>query len=64
MERGEMFIKTPIIDQGKRSKRGRLALSSDFETVRERENLLEVVFRDRKLFKDYSFDEIRNKERK
>ena len=41
----------------------RLALSRDFEVVRVEEfdgrvNLLEVVFRDGRLLKDYSFDEI------
>jgi len=56
--------KDPVTDSGKRSKRGRLALTLDFETVRveelgERENLLVPVFRDGKLLKDYSFDEVR-----
>jgi len=41
-----------------------LALTETFETVRveelgERENLLVPVFRDGKLLKDYSFDEVR-----
>ncbi len=58
--------KDPITDSGKRSKRGRLALSKDFETVRveelgERENLLKPVFKDGKLLKDYTFDEVRSK---
>ncbi len=48
---------------GKRSKRGRLALTKDFETLRveelgDRENLLGVVFRDGELLKDYWFDEL------
>ncbi len=56
--------KDPITDSGKRSKRGRLALSKDFETVTveelgERENLLKPVFRDGKLLKDYTFDEVK-----
>ena len=56
--------KDPITDSGKRSKRGRLALTRDFETVRveelgERENLLKPVFRDGKLLKEYTFDEVR-----
>jgi len=56
--------KDPITDVGKRSKRGRLALSEGFETLRveelgERENLLEVVFRDGRLLRDYGFDEVR-----
>jgi len=57
--------KDPITDRGKRSKRGRLALSEDFETVRleelEGENLLVPVFRDGELLRDYCFDEVRNK---
>ena len=56
--------KDPITDSGKRSKRGRLALTNDFETLRvedlgDRENLLQTVFKNGKLLKDYSFDEIR-----
>ena len=58
--------KDPVTDVGKRSKMGRLALSRDFETVRVEEldgrvNLLEVVFRNGRLLKDYGFDEIRDK---
>ena len=57
--------KDPITDSGKRSKRGRLALSCDFETVRVeelegREDLLKPIFKNGKLLKDYSFDEVRN----
>jgi hypothetical protein len=57
--------KDPITDVGKRSKRGRLALTLDFETVRleelgERGNLLVSVFRDGRLLRDYGFDEVRN----
>ena len=53
------------IESGKCFKKGRLALSSSFETMRveelgERENLLEVVFRDGQLLKDYTFDEVKN----
>jgi len=56
--------KDPVTDSGKRSKRGRLALTGSFETVRveeigKKENLLVPVFRDGKLLKDYSFDEVR-----
>jgi len=41
-------------------------LSKDFEVVRVEEldgrvNLLEVVFRDGKLLKDYGFDEVRGR---
>jgi len=59
------IYKDPVTDVGKRSKRGRLALTLSFETVRleelgSRENLLEVVFRDGELLNDYSFDEVRN----
>ncbi len=58
------IYKDPITDSGKRSKRGRLALTKDFETVRveelgERENLLKPVYKDGKLLKEYSFDEVR-----
>jgi nicotinamide phosphoribosyltransferase len=57
--------KDPVTDVGKRSKRGRLALTSSFETVRleelrDRGNLLRVVFRDGRLLKGYTFDEVRN----
>jgi len=60
----EISIEDPIPDVGKRSKRGRLALTSSFETVRleelgNRENLLGVVFRDGRLLKEFSFDEVR-----
>ncbi len=56
--------KDPITDVGKRSKKGRLALTCDFETVRVeeldgREDLLRVVFRDGRLLRDYGFDEVR-----
>jgi nicotinamide phosphoribosyltransferase len=59
------IYKDPITDVGKRSKRGRLALSENFETVRleelgDRENLLRVVFRDGRLLRDYGFDEVKN----
>ncbi len=54
--------KDPITDSGKRSKRGRLALTESFETVRleelEGENLLKPVFRDGVLLRNYSFDEV------
>jgi len=57
--------KDPITDSGKRSKKGRLALTCDFETVRveelgERENLLEPVFRDGELLREVCFDEVRD----
>jgi len=57
--------KDPVTDSGKRSKKGRLALSGNFETVRlkeigERENLLEVVFRNGELLREDCFDEVRN----
>lgn len=55
--------KDPITDSGKRSKKGRLALTEAFETVRveelgECENLLEVVFRNGELLREVSFDEV------
>jgi len=53
-----------VTDSGKRSKRGRLALTESFETVRveelgERENLLVPVFRDGVLLREFGFDEVR-----
>jgi nicotinamide phosphoribosyltransferase len=57
--------RSPIkTDVGKRSKRGRLALSENFETVRleelgDRGNLLEPIYKNGKLLKDYTFDEVR-----
>ena len=56
--------KDPITDVGKRSKKGRLALTEEFETVRveelgERESLLEVVFRNGELLREVCFDEVR-----
>ena len=56
--------KDPVTDVGKRSKKGRLALLEGFEVVRVEEidgrvNLLEVVFRDGILLRDYGFDEVR-----
>ena len=60
----EISIEDPVTDVGKRSKRGRLALTESFETVRleelgSREDLLGVVFRDGRLLRDYGFDEVR-----
>ena len=57
--------KDPISDSRKRSKRGRLALTKEFETIRvedlgDKNNLLEVVFRNGELLREYSFDEIRS----
>lgn len=61
--------KDPVTDQGKRSKRGRLALvrderSGNYETLRETElagrtNLLQTVFRNGRILKRYSFAEVR-----
>ncbi len=62
--------KDPITDQGKRSKKGRLALVKDdngeFSTVIEqeldgRENCLVTVFRNGDIIKSYSFEEIRQR---
>jgi len=60
--------KDPITDSGKRSKRGRLALTKAFKTVRleeleGRENLLEVVYKNGTLMKEFSFDEVRKNQR-
>lgn len=58
--------KDPITDKGKKSKRGRLALTNDgeFKTVRQDEclpenNILEVVFQNGKILKTSNFAEIR-----
>jgi nicotinamide phosphoribosyltransferase len=58
--------KDPVGDSRKRSKRGRLALTKDFETVRieeldGRKNLLEPIFRNGRLIQKYSFDEVRKR---
>ncbi len=57
-------FKDPISDSNKRSKKGRLALSESFECLRVEElgnkkNLLEPVYKNGKLLKEYTFDEIR-----
>ena len=58
-------FKDPITDQGKVSKRGRLKLvisDNGYETVREedpRPNQLVEVFRNGRLTKEWSFDEVR-----
>ena len=59
------IYKAPITDLKKHSKKGRLALSSEYKTLRledlgEEENLLEVVYKDGSLKKEYSFEEIRS----
>ena len=59
--------KDPITDGGKKSKPGRLALiktESGYETIKEdelgnRNNILETVFENGKLVKEYSFEEVR-----
>ena len=61
-------FKDPITDSGKRSKKGRLAVIRDdngqVKTIRaqelgDKENLLQSVYRNGKLLKDYSFEEVR-----
>ena len=61
-------FKDPITDSGKRSKKGRLAVIKDqygeVRTVRtqdlgENTNLLQPVFKNGKLLKDYRFEEVR-----
>lgn len=63
-------FKTPITDKGKFSKKGRLTLVKDydgsFKTIQEgfegdREVMLETVFENGKLIKEYTFDEIRER---
>ncbi len=60
--------KDPITDQGKRSKRGRLAVTKaangEVETIREqdlgrRENIMVPVFKNGKLLEEYNFEEVR-----
>jgi len=57
--------KDPIGDSRKRSKRGRLALTSRFETIRlealdGETNLLKPIYRNGQLLTEWSFDEVRN----
>jgi len=59
-------FKDPVSDSGKRSKKGRLAVTDGFITVRQealngRKNLLVPVYKDGKLLKDLGFDEIRRR---
>ena len=61
--------KNPITDSHKRSKRGRLALTQGYESVRveeleQREDLLQPIYRDGRLLKELSFDEVRMNLRK
>jgi len=60
--------KDPITDQGKRSKKGRLAVIKDeqgvYQTVRQQDlgqrvNILETVFKNGEVVKEYNFDEVR-----
>ncbi len=60
--------KDPVTDQGKRSKKGRLALiendSGEIRTIREQElgnneNIMKVVFRNGELLKDWRFEQVR-----
>jgi len=60
--------KDPITDKGKRSKKGRLAVVKDeilgYKTIQEndlgrRKNTLEVVYKNGKILKSYTFDEVR-----
>lgn len=64
--------KDPMTDQGKRSKRGRLALirhiNGDFATIREeslggQKNILQAVYRNGAVLTQWSFDEIRRRAR-
>lgn len=56
--------KDPITDKGKRSKRGRLAVTNDWQTLRleelgSRENLLKPIYKNGKLLRELDFDTIR-----
>ncbi|MCR8922339.1 nicotinate phosphoribosyltransferase [Dasania sp. GY-MA-18] len=62
--------KDPITDQGKRSKKGRLAVikgaSGEVKTIREqdlgkRENMLVPVFKNGEILKEYSFEHVRER---
>jgi len=58
------IYKDPISDSKKRSKRGRLALTPNLETIRleelgDRENLLKPIYKNGELLVESSFDEIR-----
>jgi nicotinamide phosphoribosyltransferase len=61
--------KDPVTDNGKRSKRGRLALvdhQGNYQTIRETElesseNRLEIVYRNGELLRDEQFDTIRKR---
>lgn len=57
--------KDPITDSKKRSKKGRLAVLEGYKTIKlealnGRNNLLEPIYRNGKLLKEYTFDEIRD----
>ncbi len=59
-------FKDPVSDSRKRSKKGRLALTETYETVRveeldDRKNLLEPVYKDAALLKEYTLDDIRRR---
>ncbi len=60
--------KDPVTDRGKRSKKGRLAVieptPGTYQTIPEaelgsRKNILETVYRNGKLIREFSFDEVR-----
>mgnify|MGYP000603717133 CR=1 FL=1 len=61
-------FKDPITDQGKRSKKGRLAVvrtaTGEVKTIRAQdigqgENMMVTVFKNGKITKEYDFDEVR-----
>ena len=61
------IYKEPITDKTKSSKRGRLVVLKDFTTIKYEEwkieeNLLLPVFKEGKLLKEYSFEEIRDEQ--
>ena len=60
--------KDPVTDHGKRSKKGRLAViepePGNYKTIPEAElgsqkNILETVYRNGKLIREFNFDEVR-----
>ncbi|KIM06822.1 MAG: hypothetical protein KU38_12075 [Sulfurovum sp. FS08-3] len=57
-------FKDPITDSGKRSKKGRLAVTHKLQTLRledlgDSENLLKPIYRNGELLKEIDFDSVR-----
>ncbi len=59
------IYKAPITDQLKHSKKGRLALTKEYkciplDEIEDKENLLEVIYKNGEIKKEYNFEEIRS----